>query len=148
MASHADDIEDIQALVSRQFQSMSWQAGGQPDAAQFAGDFHADALLYPSARPLRPLSVGDFTQRMLGLAATSLPSFDETVLGSNILVFGNVAIAAVACETRENEAEPARNVEMMLLVKDAGRWMIAAQAWDRQTADRLVTDRSLAPTLS
>jgi hypothetical protein len=48
-------------------------------------------------------------------------------------VVGNVASAAVACESIENTTETSRTVEMLLLVKDEGAWRIAAQAWDRES---------------
>jgi hypothetical protein len=68
---------------------------------------------------------------MKTLAAATLPSFRETVLGSVVHVFGNVAVAVAACENTENETEISRNVEMLLLVKTGGKWRIAAQAWDK-----------------
>ena len=57
-------------------------------------------------------------------------SFRERVLGAQIRTFGNVAVAAAACEITENDAKVTRGVEMILLVKDAGAWRIVAQAWD------------------
>jgi hypothetical protein len=42
-------------------------------------------------------------------------------------MFDNVAIAVAGCEITENDADVTRGVEMMLLVKDAGVWRIAAQ---------------------
>ena len=74
------------------------------------------------------------------LARTTLTSFHERVIGTNVLLFGNVAVAAVAYENTENEGEVNRNVEMMLLVKTNGHWKIAAQAWDRETNTLLIPD--------
>jgi len=139
-----DDVRAIRALIARQFGSMSWIADGAPDLAAFEADFLAEAPLYASARPVQAQSVGQFTDRMRGLAADGLRSFDETVLGSIVHVFGNVAIAAVACENVENGAETNRNVEMMLLVRDGGAWRIAAQAWDRETASNPIPAEFLA----
>jgi hypothetical protein len=68
---------------------------------------------------------------MQNLAETNLHSFKEAVLGTEIQVFGNVAVAVAACEMIENDAEVNRGVEMLLLVKDEGVWRIASQAWDR-----------------
>lgn len=129
-----DDVQAIRALIARQFASMSWGEGGSPDLAAFESDFLADAQLFSSARPVQAQSVSRFCERMRGLAGNSLLSFDETILGSVINVFGNIAIAAVACENVENGTETNRNVEMMLLAKDGGVWRIAAQAWDRESA--------------
>ena len=106
---------------------------GTPDTALFKSDFLPDAPLYPSARPVSVTSPEEFTARMGELARTTLTSFDERLLGTKVMLFGNVAVAVVACETTENEREVNRNVEMMLLVKSEGQWKIAAQAWDKET---------------
>ena len=133
------DLDEIRTLVSRQFSSLSWTDGGTPDWSAFLEDFHPNAVLFPAGRPVRPQSSDQFAQRMKGLVGSTLHSFDEQVLGSFVRVYGNVAVAVVACENTENAAERNRNVEMMLLVREAGRWRIAAQAWDREAADTPIT---------
>lgn len=137
--SEDQDINAIRALIGRQFRSMSWTEGEVPDWAAFAGDFLPEAALYASARPARAQSVTQFTERMGGLVGTSLRSFEEKIVGSTIRVFGTVAVAVVACETVENAKDSNRTVEMMLLVKDAGAWRIAAQAWDKETPSNPIT---------
>ena len=67
------------------------------------------------------------------MGTTTLHSFNEVVIGSEVHVFGNIAVAIIACENTENETEVNHNVEMMLLVKDEGLWKIAAQAWDKES---------------
>ena len=61
-----------------------------------------------------------FVARMQGLAATKLRSFEEAVLGSEVHVFGNIAVALAACEMTENDGDTNRGVEALLLIKDAG----------------------------
>ncbi|ACP22891.1 conserved hypothetical protein (plasmid) [Sinorhizobium fredii NGR234] len=139
------DVQAIRSLVARQFNSISWREGETPDWAAFERDFLPDAALYASARPLRSQTTGQFIERMSGLVGKTLHSFEETVLGSRIHVFGNVAVAVIACENVENGMETNRNVEMMLLVKDEGVWRIAAQAWDRQDAANPVTSQVWEP---
>jgi hypothetical protein len=139
------DVQAIRSLVARQFRSTSWEEGKTPDWAAFKKDFLPEAPLYASARPLRPQSIQQFVERMNGLVGTTLRSFDETVLGSRIHVFGNVAVAVIACENIENATETNRNVEIMLLVKDEGVWRIAAQAWDREDAANPVTSQLWEP---
>jgi hypothetical protein len=68
---------------------------------------------------------------MKGIAGKELQSLDEAVLGTNVTVFGNIAVAIAVCAMRENGTTENRTVEMLLLVKDQGSWRIAAQAWDR-----------------
>ncbi len=133
---HEDDVQAIKAVIARQLASLSWTAGQPGDWAGFAADFLPDATLYPAARPATSQSVPDFVTRMQHLSESALTSFKETLLGSEIHVFGKVAVAVAACEMTENERETNRSVEMMLLVKNAGDgpdsgWRIVAQAWDK-----------------
>jgi ketosteroid isomerase-like protein len=143
MDEREHDVRAIEALVSRQFASLSWNSGATADWTTFAADFFPDATLYPAARPASPQTVPAFVERMKGLARTSLPSFRERALGTEIHVFGNIAVAIAAVEMTENEADANRNVEMMLLVKSEGAWRIVAQAWDRANASNPVPDELL-----
>ena len=74
-----------------------------------------------------------FVERMKGLAGDQLQSFHERVLGTEVRVFGNVAVAIAAGEMVENGTKSSRSVEMMLLVKSEGAWRIVSQPWDRET---------------
>jgi ketosteroid isomerase-like protein len=139
-----DDIHAIDALIARQFASLDWAPDRPSDWRAFGADFAEGATLWPSARPARARSVADFIERMQGLAGTTLTSFRDQVLGTHIRVFGNVAVALAASEHTENKIESARVVEAILLVKDAGRWRIVAQAWDNAGAGRPVPS-DLAP---
>lgn len=139
------DEQAIRTIVERQFASLSWGDGVAPGWAAFASDFHDSARLFPSARPVKPTGVGDFVDRMRGLSETTLTSLQETVLGLELRVFGNIAVASAAGEMVENGGETSRSVEMLLLVKDGGRWRIVAQAWDKASdanplPDALVSD--------
>ena len=127
-----DDIHAIEALVDRQFASMSWGPKAPANWNAFAADFLPDASLYASARPAKRQSVGAFIERMQSIAGTKLLSFHETVLGTEIRVFGHIAVAVAACKMLENGTDMKRGVEMLLLVKDEGVWKIVAQAWDTE----------------
>ena len=129
-ASDDDDVAAIAALIARQFASVSWTSGTPADWQAFAADFVQDAPLYPSGRPARRQTVEGFVERMQGLAATKLRSFEESVVGTDIRVFGNLAVALAACEIVENGAKVSRGVEALLLIRDEGRWRIVSQAWD------------------
>jgi len=130
----SSDRDAIRAIIVRQFASLSWSEEHAPGWDDFTGDFLAGASLFPAARPAKPMAVGDFVDRMRRLSDTSLRTFDQAVLGLQITVFGNIAIAAVGAEITENGDETSRSVEMMLLVKSEGQWKIAAQAWDKASA--------------
>lgn len=126
----ADDVGAIKALIDRQFGSLDWTPGTSADWRTFEADFFPGATLYPAARPARVQTIAAFIERMQKLSQTTLLSFNERVLGTHIRVFGNVAVAAAACEMVENGVQRSRGVEMILLVKDQGTWRIVAQAWD------------------
>ena len=127
-----DDVRAIEALIARQFASLHWVPGTSADWNAFTADFALEASLYPAARPPKHHTVEAFIGRMKGLVGTKLRSFRETLLGSEVRVFGNVAVAVAACEMTENDTEANRGVEMLLLVKDDGAWKIVAQAWDTE----------------
>ena len=130
----SDDVRAIKALISEHFRSgLQWTPSRSADWAAFANDFLPDASLFPAARPVRRQSVDAFIARMDGLARDKLRSFEETMLGMQVLVFGSVAVVLGASEMVENGAEVNRDVSGFLLVKDDGKWSIAAHAWGHET---------------
>ena len=143
--SNEDAVIAIEALIQRQFKSLSWTDDVPPAFDVFASDFHCEARLFPTARPAQAQRVDNFIERMQGLAQSSLRQFDEKVLGSDIRVFGNIAVAAIACEQIENGCTNNRTVEMMLLVCSEGQWKIVAQAWDKATAENALPAALLTP---
>ena len=84
---------------------------------------------------------------MKGLTGTKLRSFAEAVLGVEVRIFGNMAVAIAGCEITENDADVNRGVEMFLLVKDTGAWRIAAQAWDTERDGRRLPADLLKPVM-
>jgi hypothetical protein len=127
----ADEKAAIEAVIQRQFESMSWNAETPPNLDAFRSDYLPDALLFPSSRPVVSQTVSTFIDRMRGMSQSTLLAFDERVIETNIQVAGNVAVAAVLCEQLENKCERNETAEMLLLVKSGGQWRIAAQAWDK-----------------
>jgi hypothetical protein len=140
---HGDDVQAIEAVIARQFASLSWTPGTSADWDQFVADFFPEASLYPAARPAKRQSIEAFTERMKGLEGTKLRSFEEAVLGTEISVFGTVAVALAVCEMTENGAEVHRGVEMLLLIKNAGAWQIVSQAWDTESPSQPIPMRLL-----
>lgn len=133
MAALDDDAQAIRALIADHFRGLRWTPGTRADWPAFTADFLPEALLFPAARPVRAQSVDAFTTRMDGLARGTLRSFEETTLGMDIRVFGTVAVVLAASAMVENDSEVNRDVSGFLLVKDQGRWRIAAHAWDHET---------------
>lgn len=128
-----DDARAIRTLIGAHFRGLRWTPSTRADWPAFAADFLPDASLFPAARPVRRQSVDAFIARMDGLARDKLRSFEETMLGMQIILFGTVAVVLGASEMVENGTEVNRDVSGFLLVKDDGRWSIAAHAWDHET---------------
>jgi hypothetical protein len=135
-----DDIRAIKALIGAHFRGLRWTPTQRADWATFAADFLPDASLFPAARPVRRQTLDAFIVRMNGLAQSTLRSFEETTLGMQILPFGNVAVVLSASEMVENGTQVNRDVSGFLLVKDEGKWHIAAHAWDHATQERPVPE--------
>lgn len=135
-----EDERAIRSLIGAHFQGLRWSAGTQPDWEAFSADFLPEASLFGAARPVRRQTLEAFIARMDGLRPNPLQSFEEKTLGMQILKFGNVAVVLAASEMLENGKELNRDVSGYLLVKDGGRWRIAAHAWDKETADKPVPE--------
>jgi hypothetical protein len=135
---HDDDVRAINQIISRQFASLSWAPGTSGKWEAFAADFLPNASLYPAARPAKRQNVEGFIDRMKDVQGSKLHSFHEAVLGTDVRVFGNVAVALAGCEITENETEVNRGVEMLMLIKNEGVWQIVSQAWDTETASNKI----------
>lgn len=134
------DEAAIRALIKGHFRGMRWDAESAPDWDSFASDFHPDAVLFPAARPAAAKTVGQFIDRMNGVAEEVLDSFEEWTLGMRILRFGNVAVVLAASEMLENGSETNHDISGYLLIKDADGWRIAAHAWDKAGGAAAVPD--------
>lgn len=133
-----EDIRAIELVIARQFGSVSWSAEEESDWATFQGDFLPGATLYPATRPAKGQTVPALIERFKTLASSDLRSFEQSVLGTEIHVFGNVAVALGVCRNIENGQREIRGVEAFLLVKDEGMWRIASQAWDTEDDSKTV----------
>ena len=132
------DVIAIRALIGEHFDGLSWTPVSKPDWDTFSEDFHSDAVLFPAARPAQAKTLNQFIKRMNDVAAGSIHSFEEHTLGMKIHNFGNVAVVLAASEMLENETETNHDVSGYLLVKDDGKWRIAAHAWDQASEERPV----------
>ena len=140
VSGEADDVRAIEALIGAHFDALRWSPGTRPDWARFAADFLPDASLFPAARPARRQTLDAFIARMDGVAQGALRSFEEKTLGMQVLVFSNVAVVLAASEMLENGTEVNYDVSGYLLLKDEGRWRIAAHAWDKVSDQKPVPE--------
>ena len=144
--NHSDDIRAIEAIIVRQFGSLNWGAEDSAKWVEFAGDFFPGASLFSAARPATPQTVEAFIERMKGLSQTTLQSFNQSMLGSEVHVFGNVAVALGVCKNLENNTQVTRGVEAFLLIKDAGAGRIVSQAWDTESETNAIPEYLISKT--
>lgn len=137
--SAADEAE-ITLLIKNHFEGMRWTRDIRPDWERFSSDFLPGASLFPAARPVQIRTLEAFIERMNGVAAETLHTFEEHTLGMQILAFGNIAVVLAASEMLENDTETNHDLSAYLLVKNEGKWLIAAHSWDKATAERTVPD--------
>lgn len=135
------DEKEIRDLIKNHFEGLSWTPDTSPDWDRFSRDFVPGATLIPSARPVQMKSVEDFIDRMNGVAASTLHTFEEHTLEMQILGFGNVAVVLAASEMLENKTETNHDISAYLLVKNEGKWFIAAHAWDKATEEMPVPEQ-------
>lgn len=135
-----DDVRAIRTLIGAHFRGLQWTPDTRADWPAFAADFLPEASLFPAARPVRRQSVDAFIARMDGIARDKLRTFEETMLGMEILVFGSVAVVLGASKMVESGTEVNHDVSGFLLVKDEGKWSIAAHAWDHASEERPVPE--------
>jgi hypothetical protein len=140
-----DDLRATRNLIGAHFQGLRWTPTTRADWTTFAADFLPDASLFPAARPVRRQTLDAFITRMNDVAQGTLHSFEEKTLGMQILVFGNVAVGLGASELLENGTEVNHDVSGFLLVKDNGKWRIAAHAWDHASEEMPVPEHLRHP---
>jgi len=138
-----DDARAIKSLISAHFQGLQWASNTRPDWATFSADFLPDASLFPAARPVRRQTLDAFITRMNEVAKGTLRSFEETTVGMQVLVFGNVAVVLSASKMLENNTQVNHDVSGYLLLKDDGKWRIAAHAWDHASDQMPVPEQLL-----
>jgi hypothetical protein len=147
--SREEDEAAIRSIIAVQFQCMDWEPGRPADWTRFGSLFFPDTTLIPAARPAKRQTIDAFMERMKRLEANgSVRSFRERMLGSNIHIYGNVAVAVAACEMIENGQQITRDVSCILFIRDGGEWKIAAQAWDLETPTQPIPPELSTPNFS
>jgi hypothetical protein len=136
-----DDLRAIKALIGAHFDALRWSPDTRVDWAKFKADFLPDASLYGAARPVTRRTLEQFIERMNGVAEGGpLRTFEEKTLGMQVLAFGNVGVVLAASEMLENGTEVNHDISGYLVLKDEGKWRIAAHAWDKATEERPVPE--------
>lgn len=128
-------------VIRTLYQALNWGPDKAPGWEAFKSCFHESARLYPSARPMEAVSVDAFVERMDAQRKNgNLASFSETMLGEDVLVFGNVAVAFSAYETLMNDGDTSRGLNAFHFAHDGNEWKVLTLAWDNASADLPLPD--------
>lgn len=134
MADYSSDIAEIRRIVEGMFQAISWSPDAPPDLEAFAAPVRADASIVPAARPIATTAIERFTRMMAQQRDDgNLVNFAEHALATQVLVFGNVAVALGGFQALINETKQARGANGFLFVRDQDGWKIAGMAWDNES---------------
>lgn len=149
----AVDRSDVEAVISALYDSVSFEAGGEPDWETLRSLFLDGAVLAQprrGTRELELLSVDEFVARFQADLATFEArgtGFFERIAGSACSTFGRTAHCRVIFEARfdRGSSDPVgRGVDDIQLVRNGGRWSIAAIATEYELPDRPIPEELLA----
>jgi hypothetical protein len=130
------DIEEIGAVCPRLYEAVGWDDGKTPDWEAFRACCHPGAILVPMGSgaaapiPLETFIAGMEQQRTSG-AVTDL---SEIEIGRAVQGYANLANVRSTFVARINGSER-RGVTFAHLVRDGGRWVIIAVAWENERED-------------
>lgn len=134
--SQADRAE-IETVCPRLYAAVGWGDGKVPDWAAFRACCHPQAMLVPMGSgaatpiPLDDFIVGMEQQRTSG----ALGSLEEREIAGAVSGFGNLASVRSTFVATIDGAER-RGVTWALLVREGGRWLIIATAWENENDER------------
>jgi hypothetical protein len=127
--------EDLDGLMHRFYEVISFEDGGEPDWESMRGLFSARArITRVTPEAIDYMSVEDFrnmAEEMLEVGAFT--SFHERELGRSVQRFGHVMHVASAYETKISpEATDfiERGINSLQLLKEGGEWKILSLCWD------------------
>lgn len=132
-------MQDLDAIITAMYETVSYEAGSHPDWER------ENRIFAPGARLVRINDGGVFEfnresyridfERMI--ASGELTSFWEGEIWRETRLFGDMAHVLSAYETRRTRGGPIinRGVNSIQLFRRDGRWWISAMIWRREGRD-------------
>lgn len=142
------DVMSPESVVAALYDVISGPADEERDWDRFRGLFRPGARLVLGRRPdggpgaSEEVAVADLDEFVPAAASQyAEDGFWEREIAGRIDRFGNVAHAWSTYETRVGspDSDPvARGINSVQMVREAGRWRIAALAWDVELPDQRI----------
>ncbi|HUF50709.1 MAG TPA: hypothetical protein VMN60_07750 [Longimicrobiales bacterium] len=141
-AARPEDVASMDAIIAALYDVISGPAGQKRDWDRFRSLFVVGARLVPTGRG----QDGSTRHRVMTpdeYVATSGPvleerGFFERELGRTVEVFGSIAHAFSAYDSRRTASDPqpfARGINSIQLLYDGTRWWVVSVFWDSERAD-------------
>ncbi|MGB2870139.1 MAG: GNAT family protein [Bacteroidota bacterium] len=139
-----DDVRTIDAVVRALYESVSFEAGAQPDYARLRTLFVKDARVSPPREDgdlPQAVSVADFivrSEKYLGTTNYERTGFCEKEIRRTTQRFGNIAHLLSVYESRRasGDTQPlTRGMNSIQLLFDQSRWWILSISWDVERPD-------------
>jgi hypothetical protein len=129
----AADIEAIGSLCPRLYEAVGWDAGKAPDWAAFRACCHPDILIVPmGSGAAAPIGLEAFIAGMEGQRTSGTVSeLSEVETSRHVEGYANLASVRSTFVATINGIER-RGVTFAHLVREGGRWMIVATAWENE----------------
>ena len=134
-AASEPDYESIAGLITGLYESVSFDPGETPDWNLVRSFFLPEAVVVFAARGSRPTQVMDLDGFIADFvtfyddADIATRGFWETVAGTEVVLYGNIAHAFVVFEPRrgpERDGPTTPGIDSLELVQHDGRWWVAA----------------------
>ncbi|WP_347271264.1 hypothetical protein [Rhizorhabdus histidinilytica] len=127
------DLAEIGAVLPRLYAAVGWSATKAPDWDVFRRCCHRQAVLVPmGSGAATPVPLDAFVAGMEGQRASgAIRSFDEVELGHRVEGYGNLASVRSSFVATIDGIDR-RGVTFAHLVREEGRWLILAAAWENE----------------
>ena len=138
-AMRSDD-DSIDTLLTRLYEVISFEVGGQPDWSAMRELFSLHArITHVLPEGIDYMNFDDFREMATGLLASGVfASFWEYEVARSVRRFGAVAHVLSAYESKESrgaQAPFARGVNSLQLIREPDGWKVLSLLWDEERDD-------------
>ena len=131
------ELAEIGSVCPRLYEAVGWDGGQAPDWDAFRACCHPGALLVPmGSGAAAPVGVETFIAGMEEQRTSgAVGELREVELGHSVQAYGNLANVRSTFLATIDGVER-RGVTFAHLVRDGGRWVIVAVAWENESEER------------
>jgi hypothetical protein len=134
------DERSIDTLLTRLYEVISFEVGGQPDWSAMRALFSLHArITHVTPEGIDYMNFDDFREMASGLLASGVfTSFWEYEVARSVRRFGAIAHVLSAYESKENRSAElpfARGINSLQLIREPDGWKVLSLLWDEERDD-------------